>query len=112
MAGRDKNLQQRDDYKPKVRRVDGLTIYFRTKQTIYITDGKVAVVFERWFEGNDFYKNSWKPLVEALTRRKTIGSMYDAWNIAVRYGVQAHQTFHFPEIDPAAQIMEKGNDEK
>lgn len=100
MAGRDKNLQQRDDYKPKVRFVDGLTIYFANKQTIYVTDGKVAVVFERWFESNDFYKEQWKPLVDTLSRKKTIGSVYKAWSIAMRYEVQAHQTFRFPEIKP------------
>lgn len=108
MVGRrNENLNQRDDYQPKLRQVDGLTIYFKSKQTIYLTDGKVAIVFERWFEGNDFYKENWKPLVETLSRRKSIGSVYKAWEIATRYGVQAHQTFHFPDIEPDTQTIKE-----
>ena len=85
-------------HQPRVRYVNGLTIYFATKQTIYVTDGKVSIVMERWFDKGSFYKNSWKLLLERLTRNKDIKSVYDAWKLASRYDVCQHQTFHFPEI--------------
>lgn len=87
-----------EEYQPRVRYTGNMTIFFRSKDTIFVTDGRVSVVFERWFEGNDFYQNSWRPLVQALCRKKTISSVYEAWNIAERYDVARHQTFNFPSI--------------
>lgn len=96
--GREDNLELQEKYEQRVRYINGLTILFRTKQSIYITDGKVAIVLERWFEGNNFYKEVWKNLVYTLTYNKSMATVYDVWSIAMRYEVQAHQTFHFPDI--------------
>lgn len=98
--GREDNLKLQEVYRPRFRKVNGLTIFFKTKQSIYVTDGKVAIVLERWFEGNNFYHEKWKNLVYTLTYNKSVSSVYQVWNIAMRYEVQAHQTFRFPEIGP------------
>lgn len=87
-----------EEYQPKIRYVGALKVYFKSKDTIFVTDGRVSVVFERWFEGNNFYKDSWRPLVNTLTKKKTISSVYEAWNIAARYDVARHQTFNFPPV--------------
>lgn len=100
MTGRAENLELQEVYMPRFRRVNGLTIYFRSKQSIYVTDGKVAIVLERWFEGNNFYKRQWKNMVYTLTYNKSIATVYDVWDIAMRYEVSRHQTFHFPDIEP------------
>ena len=85
-------------YKPKLRRINGLTIYFATKQSVFITDGKVSIVLERWFDGIDFYEQNWKPLMQVLVRKKGIYTVYDAWKLADYYDVARHQTFRFPDI--------------
>lgn len=100
MVGRIENLELQEVYFPRFRKVNGLTIYFKTKQSIYVTDGKVAIVLERWFEGNAFYRKKWKNMVYTLTYNKSIKTVYDVWNIAMRYEVNRHQTFRFPEIEP------------
>lgn len=92
------NLKLQEVYEPRVRYTNGLTIYFSDKQTIYATDGKVSIVLERWFEGNNFHKEHWKPMVEVLTKNKSITSVYKIWEIASRYDVCRRQSFSFPEI--------------
>lgn len=86
-------------YVPRVRYINGLTIYFATKDTIFITDTKVAIVLERWFDNYfGFYKDNWKPLVEVLTKKQSLRTVYEVWNLADKYDVARHQTFRFPEI--------------
>lgn len=100
MVGRAENINESRNYQPRVRYVNGLTIYFRTKQSIYVTDNKVAIVLERWFESREFYSEQWHLLSKRLKNNKEIHSVYDVWNMAMRYEVQAHQTFRFPEVEP------------
>lgn len=105
MTGRDKNLQQRDDYNPRVRYTNGLTIYFANKQAIYVTDGKVAIVVERWFEGNNIFKR-WRNLAWTFSYGN-VKSIYHAWEIARHHEIQVHQAFHFPEIDKNIPIVKE-----
>ena len=106
--GKEENLKLHDIYIPRVRYTNGLTIYFSDKQTIYATDGKVAIVLERWFEGNNFHKEHWKPMVDVLTKNKNITSVYKVWEIASRYEVCRRQSFNFPKIEKSVkQIKEK-----
>lgn len=88
----------KDEFQPKIRYINGLTIYFATKETIYVTDNKVAIVLERWFEGKNNYKEKWSKVCRILKLNKGIRTPYEVWNIAMSYDVSRHQTFRFPEI--------------
>lgn len=101
------NLEQNRNYQPKVRYINGLTIYLANKQAVYITDGKVAIVLERWFETNNFYKDQWDLMLRRLTRNKNITTIYEVWNLAARYDVARHQTFRFPEIKPETKEIKE-----
>lgn len=94
-------------HQPRVRYINGLTIYFATKQATYVTDGKVAIVLERWFDKGDFYKKSWRLLTWRLTRNKDIHTVYDAWRMAERYEVCRHQAFHVPDLKPNTKIIKE-----
>lgn len=91
-------IQRELGHQPRVRYINGLTIYFATKQSIYVTDGKVSIVLERWFDKGDFYQKAWRLLIWRLTRNKDIKTVYDAWKLADRYDVARHQTFRFPDM--------------
>ena len=99
----------KENYIPKYRHVNKLTIYFATKDSIFVTDGKVAIVLERWFDTKiGFYSGNWRPLVETLGKKKSIETVYDVWKLADYYDVARHQTFRFPEIsDKAIEIKER-----
>lgn len=94
----------------KYRKVNGLTIYFATKTSIYATDGKVTIVLERWFDGKDwFYEHNWKPMNQILVKKKGIKTIYDIWKIADYYGVCRHQSFRFPDIKAGAIEIKEDN---
>ena len=93
-------------HQPRVRYINGLTIYFATKQAIYVTDGKVSIVLERWFDSNN-YQKAWRLLMWRLTRNKDLETVYDAWELASRYGICRHQSFHFPEIKQNTKVIKE-----
>lgn len=101
---------KREQAPTKVRYVDNLTIYFATGETIFVTDGKVSIVMERWFEGRGHYKDSWKPFTRILERRKSFVSVYEVWQLATNYGVSQHQTFRFPEIKKGTKVIKEKNE--
>lgn len=97
---RSANLRKELGHQPSVRYVNGLTIYFAEKKAIYVTDGKVAIVLERWFEEKFDFGRKWDLLCRVLKRHKTVNSVYQVWNIAMRYEICPHMTFRFPKIKP------------
>ena len=109
--GSDERIKRELGHQPRVRYTNGLTIYFANKQATYVSDGKVAIVLERWFDKGSFYQDSWRLLNWRLTRNKNIRTIYDAWKLADRYDVSRHQTFHFPDISKdAIEIKEDSDD--
>ena len=75
-------------FKQSVRYINGLTIFFKSKETIYATDGKVSVIFERWFDKDSgFYRHNWFPFCDALRRNDGLESMYDLYRLASRYDI-------------------------
>lgn len=101
--------KSKETYVPKARYVNSLTIYFSSKDSIFVTDGKIVIVLERWFDiKRGFYAGSWKPLVEVLSKKKSLTTVYEVWELARYYGVASHQTFRFPEIKPGTiKVKEK-----
>ena len=104
------NLKRELGHQPSVRYINGLTIYFAEKQAIYVTDGKVSIVLERWFESNFAFERKWDLLNRVLKRHKSINTVYQVWNIAMRYEICPHMTFRFPEIKKGTREIKE--DEK
>ena len=46
--GSNGRIPREQGHQPRVRYINGLTIFFATKQAIYVTDGKVAIVLDAW----------------------------------------------------------------
>lgn len=101
----------RENFQTRVRYVNGLTLYYAQKDSIYITDGKISIVIERWFDGLNTYRQRWKPMTDVLFRNKNLNSVYECWNIASRYNVCKHMSYRFPDIK-AGTIIIKEKEEK
>lgn len=72
-------------YKPSVRVVNNMTIYFASREAVYIEmPNKMVVVIHRWGSGRKGYTKQWKPFIERLKRHK-IGDIYDIVKFANRY---------------------------
>lgn len=76
--------------KSRVRRVNGMTIYFRDDRTIYIKSGNLWSVAHRWERMDlNFYRKSWAPFRLRLRRNcdtLTIRRIYqyaDDFNITI-----------------------------
>lgn len=77
------------DWTPSVRYINGLTIFFKKKDTVYVTDGKISVIFERWFGmAKGYYSSSWKPFTTQLKVLDGLASIYQVISIANKYGVE------------------------
>lgn len=90
-----------------MRYINGLTIYFAEKQAIYVTDGKMSIVLERWFESNFNFEQKWDLLCRVLKHNKSVGTVYQVWNIAMRYEICPHMTFRFPDIKPGTREIKE-----
>ena len=90
-----------------MRYINGLTIYFAEKQAIYVTDGKMSIVLERWFESNFNFEQKWDLLCRVLKHNKSVETVYQVWNIAMRYEICPHMTFHFPDIKPGTREIKE-----
>ena len=86
------------EFVKKVRYMEALTIFFATKDAIYITDGKNHVLLERWFDGRNIYSQHWRPLTQVLLHRKNLSNIHVIWRLARKYEVCAHTPRCFPEI--------------
>lgn len=86
------------EFVKKVRYVNALTIYFATKDEIFVTDGKTHVLFERWFDGRNIYSDHWRPLTQVLLHKRSLETIHGVWQIALKYEICAHTTRRFPSI--------------
>lgn len=89
----------------RYREVGELTIYFKSKDEVYVTDGKTSALFERWWDGRFVYKDKWKPFCHELTRKNTLETVWDIYKLANKYGVIGHTVGSFPEISADARVL-------
>jgi hypothetical protein len=81
---------RKEQFVRRVRYIGELTIYFRDKDAILITDGKNMLLCERWFEGRGFYSRSWRPFAENLTRNNSLETLSDVLRLATKHEITTH----------------------
>lgn len=84
-----------------LREINGLTIFFRDKHTVWASDGKSHVYFHRWFTCDrplGSYPQQWKPFIRDLKRKNNIESLRDLYILALKYDVSFKFTFFKEEI--------------
>lgn len=75
-----------NQFKPSVRRVNGITIYFKSKTCIYINDNTYNICVTRWDENSKgVYAKSWKPFCEKLYRTNNFRSVAQIIALAKKY---------------------------
>ncbi len=94
------------EFVKKVRHVNALTIYFATKDEIFVTDGRTHILLERWFDGRNIYSEHWRPLTQVLLHKKSLETITGVWQLALKYEICAHTTYHFPEIREEVKEVE------
>lgn len=80
----------KEQFVRRVRYIGELTIYFRDKDAILISDGKNLLLCERWFEGRGFYSQSWRPFAETLAHNNSLETIADTLRLATKYGITTH----------------------
>lgn len=75
-------------FKPSVRYVNGLCIYFRDKYNVEVSKDGQAIVVTRWLcrNRNDYAKR-WQPFVEKLYRTNGLRNLIDIECLAWKYGL-------------------------
>lgn len=95
------------DFQKQVRYVNGITILFYSKESIYAQKGINKIVCNRWlntYKGS--YKNSWSPFQSALKKSKHIESLSDIILLAKKYDVNVMGTSRsIPAIDDSTKII-------
>ena len=86
------------EFVKKVRYINALTIYFATKDEIFVTDGNTHILLERWFDGRNIYAYHWRPLTQALLHKKGLETIHGIWQLARKYEICTHTSRNFPEI--------------
>lgn len=107
----------RREFIPSARRINGLEIYFVNKSFLQVRDGKACVLFHRWFiKKGFFYKESWKPFCDKLKHSKSIKTIWDAMDLANRYGISMQspvKPYNPPEYLFGKQVhSSRNNDHK
>lgn len=81
---------RKEQFVRRVRYIGELTIYFRDKDAILISDGKNLLLCERWFEGRGFYSRSWRPFTETLAHNNSLETIADTLRLARKYEITTH----------------------
>lgn len=96
---------KRGDFEPSVRYVNGLTIYFKDKDTVVAMDDKSTIICERWFDrALGSYAQRWKPFCEVLKTRNYLSTTRDVWNIAFKYEIGAMVSRTRPTIPDKIKV--------
>lgn len=94
-------------FRQGVRRLNGLTIYFRDKNTVYVSDGKTAIYCERWFERPlGSYAAKWNPFCDRLKQTNSLSSIRDICLLALRYEVSVVTARYREEIPENVKVYE------
>lgn len=101
-------------FKPSVRYLGNLQIYFVTKASVQVRDKTTCVSIVRWDKiGGGRYAKAWRPFCQKLQRRNEL-SLYKIINLATRYGLMVVSTRHPADppddiwIRPSKFIYKKG----
>lgn len=90
-----------------VRYKGNLTIYFYSKDTVYVSEkgSKVLVCVHRWFDGRNIYQKRWRPFITKLKFYNNIENIYDITRLANTYdlGVLSYNK-PMPEIDKNIKV--------
>lgn len=93
-SGKRKSQKNLNAFRPSVRHVRDLEIYFRSRSTVAVNSPNGTITFINVGTRN-FYRNHWKPFTEKLRRRNNLCSIFDIMDIAARHGI--------PSISPRVQ---------
>lgn len=89
-----------------VRKVNGITIIFWSKDTIYVIGEQERFLITRWFETYGTYPE-WRNMVLSLKRRNTL-TMEETKKIARHYGFGMNAVLgQVPNIDGLEIVKEK-----
>ena len=90
-----------------VRRVNGLTIFFKNKEAIYVEDEKSGrkYVYHRWFESTPgFYMNNWRKFSWSLKYLDNL-DIDDIQILSVRYGAKSTWALKMPDIPKDIKVI-------
>ena len=97
------------DYQRQVRYVNGMTILFYSKESIYVMKGINKIICNRWFnKSKGSYKSSWFPF-QRYMKDKNIQSISEVIKVANAMEVNVQGCSRkFPEIDENVIVIKKG----
>lgn len=100
IINQEKSTLKNNKFKPSVRYINGVTIYFKTKTIVQVTGNGMSVDVVRWDKvGGGTYSKAWAPFCEKLRRNNTIVNIYQIMALAGRYSLTMVKTKH-PEQPP------------
>lgn len=92
-----------DKFRPSVRYINGIRIYFKHKTIIQVTQRGYSVSIIRWDKpGGGTYSKSWRPLCRILTQRNDLDSIYQICSLAEKHDLIVISCRH-PE-DPTEDV--------
>lgn len=95
------------EFVESVREVNGLLIYFNSKETVYVEERATGrkLLFHRWFETKPgFYMNNWRKFVWNLkyVNRLTVNKILISASV---YGIEAQSARSMPTPSVNAKVF-------
>lgn len=97
----------RGNYKQGVRRLGSMTIFFASKESVYIgLDSGTVVIVHRWGDmAKGRYGKAWRPFTSKLKLSKNIETIYDIIKLANEYELGfICSTRAMPEIPDGVRV--------
>lgn len=89
------------EFQPSVRYINGLRIYFKSKHTVQVSTGDVAINITRWaIKRNGVYEDTWYPFCKKLCRTNGLNTIWDVMDIAQKYGLDMMSARNGPDKLP------------
>lgn len=83
---------QNSVFKPSVRYLDDLEIYFVTKNSVQVRAQKACISIVRWDKvGGGRYSSAWRPFCQKIQRLNNL-SFHQIINIATSYGLMVFKS--------------------
>lgn len=91
----------KEPFRPSVRYVNGITIWFKDKLDIVVFDDSRAIKISRWASNQKgCYQNQWKPFCEKLYRLNSIKSLWEVTYIANNYDLDVYSVSRSNQVIP------------
>lgn len=96
----------RKQFERKVREINGLTIVFWEKDTIYIKDEKypTPIIANRWYAPKGFYGKCWNPFQTELKNREDLNDIFDIISVANTYDIGIITANKMPDYSNIVKI--------